>query len=676
MGTTVKVVLGLQYDLTADYVSPSLSFLSGYYNNGSGNNVTAPHPPSYYIAAVCIAGYRQLNNVQVAGDQTVINTMYASGLEPMGTARLVAAAQSFGVDTYNYESSFSPGDAGVNAFLTQVNDDPQAGPATTQTIKDAANAGISVYMHYDTNRGNWAWWRSNTDLTHPKYLAIAALSPITGTAYMGTPTAPDIGTQSIGNTAGTSAAQQIVYNGQFNFPTAGKLSIRTQGYQLGSGQTIAVLIDGVQATTGRLPNPTTDFIDYGKNIMEVAVPAGVHAIVIQMLGPAVFLSGSTIDLAWPSVANLAPTVLDSSDFVTGIADGADIATDPGWTYTGQATRFVSDHALGGAHSQTGNFGICIISYVRTALPPSANYGVRATIDVKNDGYKRYISVRAPAGAGSFGGYNFGTDYNALVLEGPGGQISTNLPPLSIDGTGQYQLGLEVTGSTLSCFVNGYLVAVVQDTQLTAAGQGGFGIICSEQATAAQATKLSSFEVYSLDVANPTVTAVVVAPSTATVAGGGTQVFTATVSGTDNPSQSVTWSVSPSTATIAPSGTLTVPAATTLAQTFTVTATSTYDATHSGSATATVAASTGTVVDIITQSADRLTAALGDLVTAREIMAKVATPGATTLSLNARNYLTTALADKAAAQEVIAAIQSGGTVSVSKRTERIVRIALA
>jgi hypothetical protein len=91
----------------------------------------------------------------------------------------------------------------------------------------------------------------------------------------------------------------------------------------------------------------------------------------------------------------------------------------------------------------------------------------------------------------------------------------------------------------------------------------------------------------------TVSSVSVTPTTATVSGGATQQFSASVAGTGSPSQSVTWSVSPA-GSIDTSGLLTAPAATGSAQTLTVTATSVADNTKSGTATVTVPANTGTV----------------------------------------------------------------------------------
>jgi len=88
-------------------------------------------------------------------------------------------------------------------------------------------------------------------------------------------------------------------------------------------------------------------------------------------------------------------------------------------------------------------------------------------------------------------------------------------------------------------------------------------------------------------AAPTVTGVTVSPSTASVAKGGTQQFSASVTGTGNPATTVTWTVEGGiTGTSITDGLLTV-AADETATTLTVTATSTVTTSVSGTATVTV-----------------------------------------------------------------------------------------
>jgi hypothetical protein len=99
--------------------------------------------------------------------------------------------------------------------------------------------------------------------------------------------------------------------------------------------------------------------------------------------------------------------------------------------------------------------------------------------------------------------------------------------------------------------------------------------------------------------NVVVKSVTVNPKTESVAHGGGQTFTATVTGTGNPAQTVTWSVSGNirnTTTINSNGRLSV-ATNETATKLTVKATSTVDKTKSGTATVTVTSATATVTSV-------------------------------------------------------------------------------
>jgi hypothetical protein len=100
---------------------------------------------------------------------------------------------------------------------------------------------------------------------------------------------------------------------------------------------------------------------------------------------------------------------------------------------------------------------------------------------------------------------------------------------------------------------------------------------------------SPFTTQAAGTPSPTVTGVTVSPSSANVAAGGTQQLTATVAGTNSPSQGVNWTASPSSAGTVNSSGLFTAASTGSAQTATVTATSQQDPSKSGTATIAVAA---------------------------------------------------------------------------------------
>ena len=112
---------------------------------------------------------------------------------------------------------------------------------------------------------------------------------------------------------------------------------------------------------------------------------------------------------------------------------------------------------------------------------------------------------------------------------------------------------------------------------------------------------------------PTVTSVSVSPSPATVQKGGTQQFTATVSGTNNPAQTVRWTVTggKTGTSISTGGLLTVISDETAA-TLTVKATSTVDTGKSGTATVTVQAGALTDAQKLAMAKSAIEAALDNL----------------------------------------------------------------
>jgi len=118
------------------------------------------------------------------------------------------------------------------------------------------------------------------------------------------------------------------------------------------------------------------------------------------------------------------------------------------------------------------------------------------------------------------------------------------------------------------------------------------------ATSTHDTSRSGTATVTVTSQDATVTDVTVSPATATVVRGGTQDFTVTVEGTNNPPTTVTWAVTGggTSTSISPAGRLTV-AANEAATTLTVLATSTHDTGISGTATVTVTTPEATVTGV-------------------------------------------------------------------------------
>lgn len=62
MGTRVRVITEYQYDDGQETASRTFQMFSEYFNNGTGNHVPAPHPPSYYLWGAGGATYYGVGN--------------------------------------------------------------------------------------------------------------------------------------------------------------------------------------------------------------------------------------------------------------------------------------------------------------------------------------------------------------------------------------------------------------------------------------------------------------------------------------------------------------------------------------------------------------------------------------------------------------------------------------
>jgi len=155
--------------------------------------------------------------------------------------------------------------------------------------------------------------------------------------------------------------------------------------------------------------------------------------------------------------------------------------------------------------------------------------------------------------------------------------------------------------------------------------GVLTIALDETASALTVTAVSTADITKFDTATVTVTStpppiatvsdVTVTPTTVSVSKGNTYTFSAAVTGTNNPAQTVTWSLSGNNSTstiVSSSGVLAVAAGET-ATTLTVWATSTANNTISSTSTVTVTdlSTTGPTVDLVTVNPATATAAKGN-----------------------------------------------------------------
>ncbi|MDR1326311.1 MAG: leucine-rich repeat protein, partial [Treponema sp.] len=174
---------------------------------------------------------------------------------------------------------------------------------------------------------------------------------------------------------------------------------------------------------------------------------------------------------------------------------------------------------------------------------------------------------------------------AAVVKGATQQFTATVNGTSNPGqTVTWTVEGGVTGTSISS--SGLLSIDANETAATLTVKATSTVDTSKSGTA-------SVTVYASNDELPTVTSVTVSPATAAVAKGATQQFTATVNGTSNPGQTVTWTVEGGGAgtSVSSDGLLSVGTNETAA-TLTVKATSTVDSSKSGTASVTISGNDG------------------------------------------------------------------------------------
>ena len=228
---------------------------------------------------------------------------------------------------------------------------------------------------------------------------------------------------------------------------------------------------------------------------------------------------------------------------------------------------------------TGTAGYSGSGAVTSNARDAANSGVTVTVDIPEDGVY-YLSVAYFNGGDSTSGNNCGI--RSVYVDGK--DVGTMLFPVMQSGHGYTRS----THMTLQLTEGEHTIRIAYATDNWYDENMNYMQGYNAQTIYLDYLQLDLAE--STKIEEPTVTAVTVEPATVTVTKGGTQQFTATVTGEHDPAQTVTWTVEDSTTgtTISNTGLLTV-AADETATTLTVTATSTVDKSKSGTAAVTVKA---------------------------------------------------------------------------------------
>jgi hypothetical protein len=334
----------------------------------------------------------------------------------------------------------------------------------------------------------------------------------------------------------------------------------------------------------------------------LTVAAGETATTLTVKATSTFdnsKSGTvTVTVIYPTVTNVTvnPTVAnvnkgETQQFTATVIGNHNPAQTVTWSVTGgvSGTTITEDGTLTVAFGQPAGD------------VPTLTVKATSTVDNTKSG-TAMVTVKTPPLAGS-------VTITGTAQEGH--TLTANTENLAGNGNGalsyQWTRG---SGSLTDPFTD--ISGATSSTYIVATADIGKYISVTVTRSGYDGSKIASAvgPIIATATPSPTVTSVTVNPTTADVLKGGTQQFTATVTGTNNPSTTVTWTVSGGTGgstAINTSGLLTVSANETSA-TLTVKATSTIDTTKSATATVTVPALSGTVsINGTTQRGSVLTA---------------------------------------------------------------------
>jgi hypothetical protein len=353
-----------------------------------------------------------------------------------------------------------------------------------------------------------------------------------------------------------------------------------------SGDTLKIFVNGVLLFTGSSPGLTTLNTNWG--------------------GTAPFnglTTGNPADLVWidETYWNRA---LSDSEVAAHQADPyygyVNVIPAPTGTITdqpapdGQSQRFAgtTTNATIGTYTLTGSnggttvgplpFGVAdnAFDFSATGLPPGT--------------YSPTLTVTGPGGTAGV------TGISTFSIAGVGGGGEVYPPaPVSIVASVVVSPSTATGSGTFTAVVNGTNSPSQAVTWAASAGSiNSAGVFTAPAATgSAQTITITATSVQDPSVSGtatvtiaaeiPTVVAVSVSPSLIASLTAATAQFSATVSGTNSPPQTVTWSAS--SGGISSSGLFTAPARTDTTQTITITATSVFDPSKSGTATAIIPA---------------------------------------------------------------------------------------
>ena len=380
--------------------------------------------------------------------------------------------------------------------------------------------------------------------------------PVTG--ITGVPTTATVGTDLtlIGTVAPANATNQTI---AWSVTAAG-----TTGAAV-NGSTLSTTAAGTVTVTATITNGLTASSNYTQDFtitVSAAEPSPVYGISLTPSGDHTFAEAA---VGYGEQTALTVTVANTGNQATGKLTVALSGTDSdSFTLSKADIESIAANGSNSSFTVAPNTGLEAGAYTATVTVSGEN-GISQSFNVS-------FTVRAQEPAGTAPSIT-----TASLPEGTVGEAYSQTLAAEGDEPISWSISDGVLPAGLTLSGN-----VISGTP-TAAGTSAFAVK-AENATGSDTQELS----ITIAAPDPTVSSVTVSPATVTVKKGDTQQFTASVKGTNDPAQTVTWTLEGDhhNATTISGGLLTLSAEET-AQTLTVKAASTVDESKSGTATVTV-----------------------------------------------------------------------------------------
>lgn len=301
MGTRIRPVLLSQLGYATGPLFIEADMMFSYYNNGAGNFVSTPHPPSYYFYGGGGSGYYSPSN-----SVSTLDAFFADpGMNPAGSIPAFKADMgiiaALGLKRIAYEGGPDLGKLGGarDAISPLAVQDPRMTTAIVN-IHNAwsANGGDLFVYHTATGDFQWGFTPSPYNLATPKLKAVDALNASQRAALtFGTPipgsvpgNAPDICSRAYScnqsNFTSSGSGNVIWASYAFRSPTTAQHSV-TLSFSSASYAQVALYVDGVligtQGTSGA-----------GLIFNAGTLGAGVHGVIVKAVSGSFSLSSVAV----------------------------------------------------------------------------------------------------------------------------------------------------------------------------------------------------------------------------------------------------------------------------------------------------------------------------------------------------------------------------------------------